>query len=123
MSPEEARREALKHFGGVTQTRERHREVRGFVWLDSLVQDIRYAMRSYRQSPGFTAVAIVTLTLGIGANTAIVSLLNALVLRDLAVRDPSTLVQITTSTREDSGSFLTFPMYQTIVAIKPCSAR
>src|SRR2546430_2161828 len=114
LSPDDARREALKGFGGVAQTREAHREARGFAMLDALAQDVRYAVRSYRQSPGFTSVAIVTLTLAIGANAAIVSLLNALVLRDLPVREPSTLVQITTSTRDDPGSFLTFPMFQSV---------
>ena len=114
MTPEEARLDATRQFGGVTQTRETLREVRGFAWLDALGQDLRYAVRSYRQSPAFTIVALLTLTLAIGANTAIFSLLNALVLRDLPVRDPGTLVQITTSTRTDKASFLTFPMFRSM---------
>jgi len=114
LTPGDARREALKQFGGVLQTRERHREVRGFAVLDSLRQDLRYAIRSYRHSPGFTFVALVTLTLAIGANTAIFSLLNALVLRDLPVRDPRSLVQLTTINRSSEEGYLSYPMFQAL---------
>ena len=114
LSPDEARREALKRFGGVTQTREAHREARGFAALDALVQDVRYAVRSYSGAPGFTAVALVTLTLAIGANAAIFSLLNALVLRDLPVRDPRSLVQMTTVNRASEEGYLSYPMFQAL---------
>jgi predicted permease len=114
MTPEEARLDAVRQFGGVTQARETYREVGGFATLDALWQDVRDAIRSYRKSPGFTLAALLTLTLAIGANTAIFSLLNALVLRDLPVRDPGTLVQIATSTRTAKESFLTFPMFRSM---------
>src|SRR5258707_15274858 len=114
MTPEEARLDAVRRFGGVTQTRETYREVRGFALLDTLWQDLRYAIRGYRKSPAFTIVALVTLTLAIGANTAIFSLLNALMLRDLPVKDPGSLVQITTSTRTSSEALLSYPMLRTI---------
>jgi predicted permease len=114
MTPEEARLDAVRRFGGITQTRETFREARGFAALDALAQDLRYAIRGYRKSPGFTAIALLTLTLAIGANTAIFSLLNALVLRDLPVRDPDSLVQMTTLNRASEEEYLTFPMFQAL---------
>src|SRR5439155_8473576 len=77
MSPEEARLAALRGFGGVTQTMERHRDVRSFAWLDDLWQDFRLTRRTLAKNPAFTVVAVVTLALGIGANTTIFTLLDA----------------------------------------------
>jgi predicted permease len=92
MSPEEARYAALRKFGNVTHVKEDTRAVWRFLWLEQLWQDIRYGLRTLAKSPGLAAVAILTLALGIGANTAIFSLIDAVMLRSLPVENPSELV-------------------------------
>src|SRR5206468_8868388 len=94
MTPEDARLAARRAFGGVEQTKELQRDARSFVWLDDARRDVLYAVRTLRRSPGFAAVAILTLALGIGANTAIFSLMDALLLRRLPVLDAQQLVQV-----------------------------
>ena len=94
MNPEQARRAARIELGGVEQVKEQVREVRAGAWLDTVFQDIRYGFRILRKSPGFTTVAVLILALGIGANTAIFSMINGLMLRTLPVRDPGRLVEL-----------------------------
>lgn len=94
LSPDEARRAAHRAYGGVEQAKELHREARSFIRLEQFSKDVRYGGRNLLRTPGFTAVAVITLALGIGASTAIFSAVNAVLLRPLAYKDSERLVTV-----------------------------
>src|SRR5712664_4917821 len=111
MTPQEARRQALIKLGGITQTQELFRERRGLPTLDALAQDIRYSVRMLSKSRGFTFVAILTLALGIGVNTAVFTAFDALILRPRPVKDPQRLVSVLRTAPGESRGGVSYPDY------------
>ena len=107
MKPVEARYAALRQFGWTESIKEDCREQRGVRWLENLAQDIRYGVRQLLKNPGFTAVVVVTLAVGIGATTAIFSVVNAVLLRPLPYPEPDRLVELT-----DRGGPIALPNFR-----------
>lgn len=103
MAPDEARRQALLEMRGIEQTKERCRDTRGVNWLLDFMQDARYGLRILRKSPGFAAVAILTLALGIGANSAIFSIAYSVLFRPLPYANPSHLVRLSAQSKLGIG--------------------
>jgi predicted permease len=108
MPPEEARRRALIRFGGVQQAREQQREARGLPWLDILLQDLRYTLRTLGRDSGFTTIAILILALGIGANIVVFSVVDTILLRPLPFPEASRLVRIAPKVNKSGASGATY---------------
>jgi predicted permease len=117
MAATDARIQALRAFGGITQTRESYSLQRGLPFFETLWQDVRYALRQLRTAPGFTLTVVITLALGIGANTAIFTLVHGVLERSLPVADPSRLYRVGdlgtccyySGFENDNGDFDLFP--------------
>jgi predicted permease len=108
MSPAEARRQALIHFGGTQQAKENHRDARGLPFLEELLQDLRYTFRTLRKDRAFAAIAILILALGIGANIVVFSVVNTLLLRPLPFQNSDQLVWFTGNHGEGGLSGVTY---------------
>ncbi len=110
MEPDLARREARRRFGNYTLQKESTRDRDVFRWLETLLSDLRYTLRALRLAPGFAIVAVLSLALGIGANTAIFSIINAVMLKSLPVTHAEELMVV----RRDSSTSATYPIWQYI---------
>jgi hypothetical protein len=114
LAPEEARAEALRALDNISLRKEECRDMRGLNFVDNLAQDLKYAIRTLRKGPLFTAVAIVSLALGIGANTAIFSVMDVLLLRPLPVKAPDQLRLVSLSRKEKPRYSFNYPMFELI---------
>ena len=112
VSPAEAMRRARLEFGGVERVKEECRQARGLRFVDELRQDVRYAIRSMRKAPGFTAAAVISIALGIGANTAIFTLMDAVLLRAMPVKDPQQLYFLAHDPGEKVNTSANYPMFE-----------
>lgn len=111
MAPEEARRRARLEFGGLEQIREECHDVSGR-WIEDFGKDLVYTARTLRRSPGFLAVSVLSLALGVGANTALFSVINAVMLRSLPVTEPQRLVHITRVDSDDKALHVSWQLFE-----------
>src|SRR5215471_17813862 len=111
LTREQALRCVRLEFGGLDQVKEECRDARGVQFIESLIHDVRYGLRTLRKSPGFTLVALFTLALGIGANTAIFSVVYGVLLRSLPFKDPSRLVVLNETTPKVGPVSVSYPNF------------
>ena len=117
MTPDQARNAARRKFGGLDRTKELYRDARGIPFVETMIQDLRYGLRGLRKNPGFTAVAILSLALGIGANSSVFTIINAALLRDLPVKNAGQLVTAGVYRQgQQSWRELSYPSFQAIAA-------
>lgn len=112
LTPDQARYAARRAFGNTTLTKEETREMWGWVWLEHFLSDVRYALRGFWNNKSMTAVAILSLALGIGANTAIFTLTDAVLLKSLPVPAPGQLYQVSRVEAESSSNNLNYPLFE-----------
>ncbi|HEY2470863.1 MAG TPA: ABC transporter permease [Terracidiphilus sp.] len=118
MTADQARISALRAFGGISQAREAYRAQRGMPWLEHLVRDLRVALRGLRKAPGFTLTAILTLALGIGAVTSVFSVVDVVLLKPFAFRDPGRLVVLRETVQDNTGRTATPDNYRHVQRLK-----
>ncbi|HXJ42369.1 MAG TPA: permease prefix domain 1-containing protein, partial [Bryobacteraceae bacterium] len=119
MSETEARRQALLQFGRPAAVKEECRDERGIGLIETLVQDIGYAVRGFRRAPAFAFTVVATIGLGLGVNTAAFTVFNAYILRPLAVSDPYSLYQIEWRNRSGQRHLFSWPQYQRLQTDSP----
>jgi hypothetical protein len=117
LSPADAARQARMEFGTPDAIKDDCRESRGLRFVDTTVQDVRFAWRMMRKTPGFTAAAIISLALGIGANTAIFTLVDAVMMRTLPVRDPASLRYLAHGNGDNPGLSSNYPLFERYAAL------
>jgi predicted permease len=111
-TPDKAHGEARREFGNVSLVKDATRAIWGWMWVEQFAQDLRYGLRMLRRSPGFTAVAVLSLALGIGANSAVFSLIDALLLKHLPVKEPEQLYLIAHTGERGVSEANNFPLFE-----------
>ena len=116
LAPDEARRQALIRLGGLEQTRQTCRERRSLPWIEILFRDVRYGLRGLAKNPGFTAVAVLTLALGIGVTSTIFAVADAALLRSWPAAEPERLVRVVANTPQGPENLFSYPESQDLAA-------